>query len=67
MVRLTALSVEDMFFYTLSRDGAEPFISRDAGEIAEGMQRIGVDEPLPLIAAARQRGAIEVLPTPERR
>ena len=64
MVKLTALSVEDMFFYTLSRDGSEPFISSDPLEIAEGMQQIGVAEPLPLIATARQRGAVEIAPVP---
>ena len=60
MTRLTAIPVEDLFFYTLSRDDAEQFVTRHPSELTERLLGIGITDATELIAAAQRRGTIEI-------
>ena len=60
MFRLTAEFAGENFTLKLFSDGAELFTTIDPVEAAEWMLRLGIENPLHLIDAARQWGVVEI-------
>ncbi len=60
MFRLTAEFAGEHFTFKLFRDGAELFETIDPVDAAEWMLRLGIENPLYLIDAARQWGVVEI-------
>ena len=60
MIRLTARPYDDEFAFTISRDRHDLFTTIDPVRAAERMLELGIDNPLPLIDAARQWGVVEI-------
>ena len=61
MFRLTAEFAGEHFTFKLFRDGAELSETIDPADAAEWMLRLGIENPLYLIDAARQWGEVEIL------
>lgn len=61
MIHLTASALNGDYTFTLTRGDDELLlISRDWTDVAERLLALGVDNPLPLIKAAEQWGAVDI-------
>jgi hypothetical protein len=60
MLLLTAEFTDDHFAFALYRDSMELFSTNDPIELAEQMLHLGIENPLSLIDAARQWGAVHI-------
>ena len=64
MFRLTAEYTDDHFDFVLHRDDAKVLVTGDPIDLALRMLYFGIDDPLRLIDAARQWGAVEIRDQP---
>ena len=60
MIRLTALSSDHGFTFTLERDGELLFTTGNRIDLAEHMLGLGIDDPLHLIEAAARWGEVDI-------
>ena len=60
MIRVDAVSSGVLTAFEIRRDGQLILKTTDAVEAAEALQAMGVDEPMPLVKAAVQWGAVEI-------
>jgi hypothetical protein len=62
VIILKAARSDDAMTFTVARSGGgEPFVTTDVAELVDLLVDLGVDNPLPLIAAARQYGVVEIV------
>ena len=60
MIRIQARAIRELTIFTLSRNGVRALVTTDVPEAVDWLRSVHLNDPVPLLKAATQWGAVEI-------